>query len=78
MVNIFYNSTNYQCVLFNFVHSLSLMNLFLLQYPNAVGCTLSVIQLALFVIYPRRSAVPLTTELHNHHHPYPYIKLMDA
>jgi len=49
-----------------------------IMYPNAVGCMLSIIQLALFVIYPRRSTVPLTTELHNHHHPYPYIKLMDA
>ncbi|XP_060847341.1 sugar transporter SWEET1-like [Rhopalosiphum padi] len=49
-----------------------------IMYPNAVGCMLSIIQLALFVIYPRRSTAPLTTELHNHHHPYPYIKLMDA
>ncbi|XP_015373197.1 PREDICTED: sugar transporter SWEET1-like [Diuraphis noxia] len=49
-----------------------------IMYPNAIGCMLSVIQLALFVIYPRRSAAPLTSELHNHHHPYPYIKLMDA
>jgi len=78
MVNISYNTINYQCVLFNFVHRLSLMNLCLLQYPNAIGCMLSVIQLTLFVIYPRRSAIPLTTELHNHHHSYPYIKLMDA
>ncbi|CAI6358080.1 unnamed protein product [Macrosiphum euphorbiae] len=49
-----------------------------IMYPNAIGCMLSVIQLTLFVIYPRRSAIPLTTELHNHHHSYPYIKLMDA
>ncbi|CAH1730986.1 hypothetical protein AGLY_015190 [Aphis glycines] len=49
-----------------------------IMYPNAVGCMLSIIQLALFVIYPRKSNVPLTSELYNHHHPYPFIKLMDA
>lgn len=46
-----------------------------IMYPNAVGCALSIVQLALFVLYPRRSLLS-STDHHNHHHPYN--KLMDA